>query len=73
MAAGCPDMVIMVLGRWVSSCWQLYARLGEATINKWRVRMCQPDGAVNDTGQIRRRDDQEANGDSVAVVNALAI
>ena len=69
MAAGCPDMVIMVLGRWISSCWRLYARLGDATINKWRHRMCRPDdGNPASTSMAAEEDRLEA----IAAFNAFA-
>ena len=69
IAAGCPDMVIMVLGRWISSCWRLYARLGEATINKWRYRMCHPDGWKTGSPQDEVGEDRR---EAVAAFNAFA-
>ena len=69
IAAGCPDMVIMVLGRWISSCWRLYARLGATTINKWRHRMCRPDdGNPASTPMTAGEDRLEA----IAAFNAFA-
>jgi len=41
LAAGAPEWVIKVIGRWRSDCWQAYSFTDQRTLAKWSLRMLQ--------------------------------